>query len=35
MGRKKYSNKLKTQIALDVIKGYNSTDWVLSIAFKK
>jgi len=33
MGRKKYSNELKTQIALDTIKGHNSTAWVLSTAF--
>ncbi len=33
MGRKKYSKELKTQIALDVIKDYNSIAWVLSIVF--
>ena len=30
---KKYSKELKTQIALDAIKGHNSTAWVLSTAF--
>jgi hypothetical protein len=35
MGRKKYRKELKTQIALDAIKGHNSTAWVLSTAFQK
>ena len=35
MGRKKYRKELKTQIALDSIKGHNSTAWVLSTSFQK
>ena len=33
MGRKKYFKELKTQIALDTIKGHNSRAWVLANAF--
>jgi hypothetical protein len=35
MGRKKYRKELKTQLALDAIKGHKSTAWVLSTAFQK
>ena len=35
MGRKKYSKELKTQKAIDAIKGHNSIAWVLSTTLKK